>query len=574
MVTAEFPLKQVRKSVLLLFILALGLLAGIASDVARAAGFTVNSTADAVDALPGDGICATSGGVCTLRAAIQEANATPGADTVSLPIGTYTLSIAGNDDSAAAGDLDVTQNLTLEGAGAALSIIDAAGLDRALHVLPGVTLNLYRLKIQNGLANPGGGMLLDGSAWMREVSFSNNQAPETSTAGNGGAIFAASASSSLTILISQFDNNSAYFGGGAISTTTGSTLSVTDSTFTGNDSALGGGAIYPNGSATTISSSTFDGNSSGVGGAVHSNSTAVSITNSTFVNNTAVNGGAVDARSGTITINNSTFSANSASGTGDSLTSQPGQGGVLQVRNSILAGASANNCDAVTDLGSNLSWPDANNCPGTQADPLLGPLADNGGWTHTLALPLGSPALDAGDNATCDAKDQRAYARPQGPACDIGAFERLVAMVTPTPTGTAIPIPTATPGADTPQSGPTFTVNVAADANDGTCGTAHCSLREAIIAANAQFGGNAIHFDIPGVGPHAIQPIVALPDVTDPLTIDGLTQPGAGCAAWPPTLQIELDGSNTSLANGLYFGFGAAGSTVRGLVVNRFYVGI
>ncbi|MCA9970813.1 MAG: right-handed parallel beta-helix repeat-containing protein, partial [Anaerolineales bacterium] len=43
---------------------------------------------------------------------------------------------------------------------------------------------------------------------------------------------------------------------------------------------------------------------------------------------------------------------------------------------------------------------------------------------------------------------------------------------------------------------------------------------------------------------------------------------------WPPTLQIELDGSNTSLANGLYFGFSAAGSTVRGLVVNRFYIGI
>src|SRR5688500_39081 len=49
--------------------------------------FTVNSTADASDAMPGDGICDSGGSVCTLRAAIEEANANTGADTINFSIG-------------------------------------------------------------------------------------------------------------------------------------------------------------------------------------------------------------------------------------------------------------------------------------------------------------------------------------------------------------------------------------------------------------------------------------------------------------------------------------------------------
>ena len=61
--------------------------------VAYADIFTVNSTTDAVDANPGDGTCATAGSVCTLRAAIQEANAHAGDDTIDVPAGTYLLTI-------------------------------------------------------------------------------------------------------------------------------------------------------------------------------------------------------------------------------------------------------------------------------------------------------------------------------------------------------------------------------------------------------------------------------------------------------------------------------------------------
>ncbi len=83
------------------------------------ATFTVNSPLDMVDVNPGDGVCDAFRGqrVCTLRAAIQESNALPGPDTVILPAGVYTLTIAGaGEDAAATGDLDITENLTLNGA--------------------------------------------------------------------------------------------------------------------------------------------------------------------------------------------------------------------------------------------------------------------------------------------------------------------------------------------------------------------------------------------------------------------------------------------------------------------------
>ena len=104
------------------------------------------------------------------------------------------------------------------------------------------------------------------------------------------------------------------------------------------------------------------------------------------------------------------------------------------------------------------------------------------------------------------------------------------------------------------------------------------SLREAILIANANAGTDLIAFNIPGAGPHSIQPLSGLPIVTDSLAIDGYTQPGAIANTNPPglgnnaLLKIELDGSNTFCCNGLEFV--AANSTVRGLVINRFWRGI
>ncbi len=108
----------------------------------------------------------------------------------------------------------------------------------------------------------------------------------------------------------------------------------------------------------------------------------------------------------------------------------------------------------------------------------------------------------------------------------------------------------------------TFMVTTTADAGAG-------SLRQAILDANATPGADLIHFNIAGAGPHTISPLSPLPVISDPATIDGLTQPGASCAAWPATLQIEIEGSMTAFAPGPTLTGGS--STIRGLVINRFF---
>lgn len=111
----------------------------------------------------------------------------------------------------------------------------------------------------------------------------------------------------------------------------------------------------------------------------------------------------------------------------------------------------------------------------------------------------------------------------------------------------------------------TFTVNTEDDTDDGTCDIAHCSLREALNAANLNAGTDTIAFSIPGALPHEIQPVLALPVITDPLVIDGTTEPDF------------VSGSPIVVLNGVNAGAGvsglqitAGGSTVRALTVHSF----
>ena len=93
-----------------------------------------------------------------------------------------------------------------------------------------------------------------------------------------------------------------------------------------------------------------------------------------------------------------------------------------------------------------------------------------------------------------------------------------------------------------------FTVNVVDDEDDGLCDGAHCSLREAINAANDNTGfTDTIEFDIPGDGPHRIRPESALPEITDPVVIDGTTEPNF---AGSPI--VVIDGRNAGDAHGFF----------------------
>jgi trimeric autotransporter adhesin len=139
---------------------------------AHAATFTVNSTADEPDAFPGDGRCfSTPSGACTLRAAIMEANALTGADTINLPASTYTLTRARiTEDFETNGDLDITADLTIAGEGAGGTTVDgnaAAMNDRVFDIRNGVNVTISGVTIRNGTLPSGSGVDTVGGGGVR-----------------------------------------------------------------------------------------------------------------------------------------------------------------------------------------------------------------------------------------------------------------------------------------------------------------------------------------------------------------------------------------------------------------------
>ena len=218
------------------------------------------------------------------------------------------------------------------------------------------------------------------------------------------------------------------------------TLTVLNSTISANSATKGGG-VWSNGSLT-VTNSTFAGNSATDNGGGILSSGTLTVTNSTFAGNSATNNGGGAYNDGTATATNSTFSDNSAGSSG-------GGGGVsnaasITLKNTIVANnPSGQNCaGTITDGSGNLSWPDTT-CPGLNADPRLGSLADHGGPTPTAELLSGSPAIDAGFAANCQDTDQRGGTRPLGDPCDIGAYEfgATIIVITPPPTATFSDVP-------------------------------------------------------------------------------------------------------------------------------------
>jgi hypothetical protein len=268
-----------------------------------------------------------------------------------------------------------------------------------------------------------------GTATMRNCTISGNRA------GSGGGILNWGR---LIVINSTFSDNHApgscdpycYYDGGGIANVGGGTVTVSNSTFLANSAHTGGAINNYYWGTVTVSNSTFSGNSAergGEGGGIHNANVGgtVTVSNSTFFGNWAGYGGAT-SNHGALTMSNSTFSGNSATYSGGGISNY----GAVTLTNTIVANSptGANCYGGVTDGGGNLSFPDST-CPGINADPLLGPLQNNGGPSDTMMPHLGSAAIDAGNDAICAADpinnlDQRGVTRPQGPHCDIGAVER------------------------------------------------------------------------------------------------------------------------------------------------------
>ncbi len=152
--------------------------------------FIVNSTADLPDGNVTDNLCLALNGKCTLRAAIMQANFTAGMDTILLPAGTYKLTIPGVDDTDQVGDLDISDDLVIEGDGPDQTIVDGNGAvtgDRVFHILSTAQQTaLSGMTIRNGVsvfvstiqdAGFGGGIYQDGGDLsLTDVIIEDNQA--------------------------------------------------------------------------------------------------------------------------------------------------------------------------------------------------------------------------------------------------------------------------------------------------------------------------------------------------------------------------------------------------------------
>ncbi len=400
--------------------------------------------------------CLTPGTACaTINAAIGKA---ADGDTIEIAAGTYHEH-----------DVQVDRQLTLNGAGSDVSIVDADALGRVFEVTTIVTIS--NLRLQNGqtpmgslFPSSGGAVFTGGSArlTLRNAVLIDNHAP-----GSGGAIFNIG---HLTLENTQVLSNTtdgaggglynynigvitvtqsliayntalAYDSGGGIYAG-GTRLSVTNSTIANNTGAtLGGGLIvYMNG-VTVLDGVTLSGNQAAAGAGLYSPQGMITATNLTVSGNTASNnyGGIyVTGATTSLFLHNSTIAYNTrtnTAGTGFNGV-MIGDNAAASLVNTILAYNQSRNCASSappTSLGYNLS--SDFNCGLTQTgdqqgvDPLLSTLGNYGGAVQTHALRAGSPAIDAGDNTRCPATDARNIARPydgdgNGSAvCDIGAVE-------------------------------------------------------------------------------------------------------------------------------------------------------
>jgi parallel beta-helix repeat protein len=502
----------------------------VATVLAVALMFGYGAVPHTATAIPADPPAAPIEGGCTPNPIVTNTNNSGAGslrDAVAIACAgnTITVNLPPNSTTTlTTGSITIDKNLTITGSGAVNYGVSGNDASRVFGTSGTTTVSFNDFTIRDGLGAEGGGL-------------------STSSLGT------------VNLNRMTFADNGATSNGGAIVVNPNGTLNVSNSTFTGN-SAVGGGAILIGGGtgAVLIRTSTFTANNAGFGSAISNNGFDVNLTiiNSTFSGNTGSD--AIRAL-GNTTVLNSTFLNNPTAIFNVS-------GSTLNLSNSILAGSSGADCINGGTMPSNdNNLVEDDTCPQNAnnrrtGDPILAPLAINGGFTRTHAPLLDSPAVNGGSPTVCNdaevqGRDQRGQPRPVNLVCDIGSYQTTI-------------------------------VTNQGDSINGT--DTLCTLREAIIATNSNSAsgsvvgecaaGNSITpdvlgFAIPGSGVNTIAPAAALPMVSEAVSLDGLSQFAAGCATFPPTLRIELNGTGF-FGTGLFLNEDARGSTIRGLVINRF----
>jgi CSLREA domain-containing protein len=391
-------------------------LAGLVAAPATAGAATVTKPADT-----NDGVC---GADCSLREAIEDA--APG-ETVNVPASAVPYEVK---DGIGFSTLVIEKDLTIAGAGAGQTEVRANGPTARVFtvrstpaVAPSATIR--DLKISGGGGN-GGGFASQGGGVIVGLPGGALAAPKLLLERVWVTGNTASTSSGQAV------------GGGASATGAGTELIVRDSLISGNKALA-----------------TMDHQATGGGIATFTSSIA-RIENTTIVGNEAIADGAgsISARAGGVflikasRIVNSTIAGNKALKTAPGATE--GRAGNIEVlgtearlRNTIVSGGISEKADTgdcfellpALSEGGNVLPATCGPAAGDRAaaDALLGPLADNGGPTQTMALLAGSPAIDAGTACPPPSADQRGLPRPSGAGCDSGAYE--VQVPGPAPAG-------------------------------------------------------------------------------------------------------------------------------------------
>ncbi|MBL8131794.1 MAG: hypothetical protein JNL42_08040 [Anaerolineae bacterium] len=359
----------------------------------------------------------------SLLDAITCANSTASDETINLTDSTYTLTTAYAGSS---GLPPIVNNgsLTINGGGATITRSAAGGTPdfRIMTVDVGATMLMTSLTISNGYANGGSGIRSSGTLTIQDSTIANNSSDFTSNTvggiwnlgtltltrvvvdGNGGEVGGLRNNGTATIDYSTFSNNTAADGGG-IGNFLFAALTLDNSTITDNAATNGGGIANWFSAVMTITNSTISGNSSVITGDLHNEDSGV-----LTVNNSTVNGG-LSTFSATTNLNN-TIVAGGLFPLGVSCFRSTG---TVSAQSSLfeLGGTTCVNGVSVGNVS---------------GDPLLSPLADNGGTTLTHALLTGSPAIDAGSSALLPIgviTDQRGafFPRIVSTSVDIGAVE-------------------------------------------------------------------------------------------------------------------------------------------------------
>jgi VCBS repeat-containing protein/predicted outer membrane repeat protein len=364
---------------------------------------TVTTTNDVVDGTVTSiaALIANQGadGRISLREAILAANANADVDEIILAAGEYRIQITGRDDTGLGGDFDIAEGVTIRGAGSGTTIINGGSIDRIFDLRGSADATVIGVTITGGnTTEDGGGLRVSKNAVL---TLSQAVVSGNSTTRKAGGLFN-DGTATLTN-VSIVGNNSGSDGGG-INNSGG--LELTNVTIAGNTANRGGGLHHDGaGSTLEMTSVTVSGNTATTqGGGIYAGRDA-SLLNVTIANNEAGAAGAgilVHSSASSFTIRNTLLSGNE-----------------------LTNGTSANVSGTVSSLGNNLD------SDGTAAlnqssdlsgvNPLLQPLANNGGFTQTHALASNSVALDAGSSVAAPTVDQRGFVRDR--AADIGAYE-------------------------------------------------------------------------------------------------------------------------------------------------------